>query len=139
MPQWDQHFSQNPEPSETPPHHPESLQRPPCEHRAGPWRSPTKSLGDGDGLQQAHERHHGQPDPHVLGGKDPVREGRDPAHAGGSRAAPGELPAPTSTMLWKGTVPLGAAREKRGSRNAGRPWGMLPVSLKGWEPITWKE
>lgn len=56
----------------------------------------------------------------------------------GSSAAAGQ-PAPTSTMLLKGTVPLGAAMEKRGSRKAGRPWGMLPVSVSGWEPITWKE
>lgn len=56
----------------------------------------------------------------------------------GAQPPPASL-APTSAMLQKGTVPLGAAMEKRGSRKAGRPWGMLPVSVSGWDPITWKE
>lgn len=56
----------------------------------------------------------------------------------GAPSPPASL-APTSTMLLKGMVPLGTAMEKRGSWKAGRPWGMLPVSVSGWEPITWKE
>lgn len=56
----------------------------------------------------------------------------------GAQPALGSL-APTSTMPRKGMVPLGAATEKRGSWKAGRPWGMLPVRVSGWQPITWKE
>lgn len=32
------------------------------------WRHLTEGLGHGDALQQAHQRHHGQPGPHVLRG-----------------------------------------------------------------------
>lgn len=50
-----------------------------------------------------------------------------------------QSPAPTCTILPKGTVPLGTALEKGGGRNGGSPRGMLPVSVSGWEPLSWKE
>lgn len=66
MPKRNSTFPSTPSPCRDPSPAPRAPAETPWEHRAGPWPSPTKSLGDGDGLQQPHERHHGQPDPHVL-------------------------------------------------------------------------
>lgn len=67
--------------------------RDPPEHTgAGSQHSRTKSLGNRDGLQQAHEWDHGQPGPHVLGGKDTVSsatEGRERPHGRASSRCAG--------------------------------------------------